>query len=142
MNLTEMHRGNIREVRKRLKAFGQCERPGRVIAGLTFHFWTAMHENKYRDIIWVPHLHKIWPKGENLKQVHKNLLKTRDLRNRIAHHEPIFHESWHMRVDEIWSRFAQISPEKTAWYRSRLNAKVTTSSDLCARLVNQGMNNN
>ncbi len=45
-----------------------------------------------------------------------------------------------MRVDEIWSRFAQISPEKTAWYRSRLNAKVTTSSDLCARLVNQGMN--
>lgn len=57
--LAPERRANIREVRRRLVTAGQEVRTGRIIAGLTFHFWVAMHENKYRDTIWTPHLHKI-----------------------------------------------------------------------------------
>jgi hypothetical protein len=124
MLLARERRTNIADVRKRLKIDRRQERSGRIVAGLTFHFWASLHENKYRDHIWTPYLHRIWPKGENLKKVHKDLLKVRDLRNRIAHHEPIFHEKWHSRVFVINQRFAQLSPEKAAWYEERLQASI------------------
>ncbi len=113
-------RQNIREVRQRLKTQNQEERSGRVISGLTFHFWVAMHENKYRDVFWTPFLHRVWPAGENIKNVHKNLLKMRDLRNRIAHHEPIFAERWRQRSDIVWLRLKQLSPEKHNWFSNRV----------------------
>lgn len=126
MNLAEERRANVREVRKRLKIDNRPERPGRIIAGLTFHFWVSMHEKKYRDIIWTPHLHRIWPSGENIKIVHKDLIKVRDLRNRIAHHEPIIAEKWHQRSDIIWKRFRQITPESAAWYQRRLSGQIAS----------------
>jgi Abi-like protein len=125
MLLAKERRQNIAEVRKRLKIDKRQERSGRVVAGLTFHFWVSLHENKYRDSIWTPHLHRVWPKGENLKRVHKDLLKIRDLRNRIAHHEPIFKDQWHNRVSVICERFSQLSPEKAAWYDARLQASIS-----------------
>ena len=125
--LTGDRRANIREVRKRLAIRNRSERTGRIVAGLTFHFWVAMHEKKYRDTIWTPHLNKIWPKGENLKRVHKDLLKIRDLRNRIAHFEPVFDTIWLNRVDDIWARFDQVAPDKSAWYRHRMGDRIATS---------------
>ena len=118
--LAPERRQNLRDVRARLKAQRQEERSGRVVAGLTFHFWVAMHENKYRDTIWTPFLRKLWPDGENIKRVHKDLLKTRDLRNRIAHHEPIFADRWRRRSETIWLRLEQLSSSKHAWFEARV----------------------
>lgn len=59
-------------------------------------------------------LRRAWSAGENIKRVHKDLLKIRDLRNRIAHHEPIFAERWRKRADIVWLRLEQLSPEKHA----------------------------
>lgn len=137
MQLNKERRQNILEVRKRLKYESRKENTGRIIAGLTLHFWVSMHESKYRDNVWTPHLHKIWPKGENLKKVHKDLLKTRDLRNRIAHHEPIFRDEWHDRADRIWTRFEQIAPVKAAWYKSRLKTKIDELKDECRIIIHQ-----
>jgi hypothetical protein len=131
MQLAQERRQNIREVRNRLKMDRREERPGRIIAGLTFHFWVSMHENKYRDITWTPHLHKIWPRGESLKVIHKDLLKVRDLRNRIAHHEPIFNLNWRIRIDIIWSRFEHVSPKKKAWFHERLSRKINPLLEIC-----------
>lgn len=137
MKLAKPRRDNIRDVRRRLQADRRDERSGRVIAGLTFHFWVSMHENKYRDVVWTPHLHKLWPKGENLKHVHKDLLKTRDLRNRIAHHEPIFLPRWHERTAGMWARFEQVSPVMCAWYRQRLEPKIGLLSNVCNEQISQ-----
>lgn len=126
MKLSEDRRANVREVRARLRADNREERPGRVVAGLTFHFWVSMHEKKYRDLIWTPHLYKLWPPGTNIKIVHKDLTKMRDLRNRIAHHEPIVAEGWHQRVDMLWDRFQQIAPEGSAWYQRRLSGQIAS----------------
>lgn len=131
MLLAPARRENLRDVRKRLAAERREERTGRIVAGLTFHFWVAMHENKYRDTVWTPHLHRLWPRGENIKQIHKDLLKIRDLRNRIAHFEPIFEDRWKRRTDIIWNRFDQIAPHKSAWYRRRLAAKIEALRQEC-----------
>ncbi len=126
MALSADHRNNISKVRDRLKHDKMEERPGRVISGLTFHFWVSMHDKKYRDLIWTPHLHRLWPRGENIKKVHKDLFEIRDLRNRIAHHEPIVAEKWHRISDIIWERFGQIAPESATWYQRRLSGQIAS----------------
>lgn len=124
-------RKNIHEVRKRLTNEGREVRTGRIVAGLSFHFWVTLHEKKYRDTIWTPYLHKIWPQGENIITVHKDLFKIRDLRNRIAHFEPIFQDKWKSRVNLIWNRFDQIAPEKSEWYKARLEEKINSHCNAC-----------
>ncbi|MGE6741031.1 Abi family protein [Allorhizobium pseudoryzae] len=130
-NLNTERRSNIRDIRERLKTQKQEERAGRIIAGLSLHFWISLHENKYRDSLWTPHLHRVWPKGENLKQVHKDLLKARDLRNRIAHHEPIFQARWHDRIEAVWLRFEQLAPEMAGWYEFRLSRTIDALRHVC-----------
>lgn len=124
-------RRSIRTVRGRLKSQGQDERPGRIVAGLTLHFWVAIHENKYRDTIWTPHLHRIWPRKENLRFVHKDLLKIQELRNRIAHFKPVYKQKWLDRIDLVWTRFGQITPPKSAWYQQRLGKRIKALRRQC-----------
>ena len=90
-----------------------------------------MHENKYRDTIWTPFLRTIWPDGEIIGRVHKDLLKILDLRNRIAHHEPIFADRWRRRPDIIWLRLEQLSPPQHAWSEDRVKPTLDMlSADL------------
>ena len=72
--------------------------PGRVVAALTFGFWTAMLGAAYEDL-WQMHLHRIGfragERGLRRKDLSRALTPIRLLRNRIAHHEPIL--SWDLR---------------------------------------------
>jgi hypothetical protein len=86
---------------------GKLLTPGRVVAELSFGFWTALVGPKYEKRLWVPHLHKAFPNA--LRPVSADALPrkkpamldrsgiasrlegVRQLRNRIAHHEPILH---------------------------------------------------
>lgn len=68
--------------------------PGKVVSELSFGFWHMMLESKLEHKLWIPCLHKAFlprkpPKRSDFNQ---NLEKLRQLRNRIAHHEPIFHQ--------------------------------------------------
>ena len=94
------------------------------VSELTFHFWVALHERKYRTQFWVPFLRRIWPDGQDPKRVHKDLSKIRDLRNRIAHHEPVFAPKWRTCSDLILSRIEQLSPEQHAWISLRVRAEL------------------
>lgn len=129
--LEKSRRDNIREVRSRLTSDRREHTTGRVVAGLSFHFWVSMHEAKYRDFIWTPFLHKMWPPKSNLRRFHKDLLKTRDFRNRIAHYEPIINEKWHKRIDMIWERYAELAPEKAAWHQRRLSGSIASLRTMC-----------
>ena len=103
--------------------------PGRVIAAMSFSFWTTMFSPAYEQL-WRSTLHKIATRaGKPLvrKDFSRPLTKIRLLRNRIAHHEPILH--WYLRTHHkalreltqwlsppalIWSapldRFEQVYP--------------------------------
>jgi hypothetical protein len=75
--------------------------PSRVIAELSFGFWTSLlgngrkGANNYEVTLWRNALYKSFPnrppKGFNRKFANREFTSIRELRNRIAHHEPIVH---------------------------------------------------
>lgn len=92
--------------------------PGRVVAALTFSFWTAMVSPAYEDL-WRSTLNAIATKADgrrlSRKQLSRPLTPIRILRNRIAHHEPILH--WDLRKHHGSMRQVTewLSPAAAAW---------------------------
>jgi hypothetical protein len=71
---------------------GENRRPtrGRLVASLTFGFWTALFSGRYEDL-WRSHLVEAFPNGSGRRsEVRRALARTLQLRNQIAHHEAIF----------------------------------------------------
>lgn len=64
--------------------------PGKVVAELTFGFWRQLTTNAMEKSVWVPYLHKAFPKGTSRHLVDNDIASVNALRNRIAHHEPLF----------------------------------------------------
>ena len=70
---------------------------GTVIPELKFVFWQKMFTSRYDTRVWDHHLRRVMP-GLDLakaipdlrKTIYDDLEKVRLLRNRVAHHEPIF----------------------------------------------------
>lgn len=70
---------------------------GKVIAELTFSFWCDMFTARQDQHIWNAHLHTVFPfsplpltVAATRKMLYDDMEALRRLRNRIAHHEPIF----------------------------------------------------
>lgn len=93
---------------------------GRVVAALTFSFWTTMFNKDY-EVLWQQTLHLIAdpsaPKGLKRKSFSGALTPIRILRNRIAHHEPIL--SWNLprHHAQIMELIAWLSPPAAHWCR-------------------------
>jgi hypothetical protein len=82
---------DLQGVRSKAKTTGQ------VIAELKFVFWEKMFTSRHDNRIWGPHLMRVLPNldakktvAQHRKHIFDDLNKVRLLRNRIAHHEPIF----------------------------------------------------
>ncbi|WRW29470.1 hypothetical protein VQ574_20945 (plasmid) [Stutzerimonas frequens] len=87
-------------LRKEL-ASGRAKAPpgntNKAIPELKFAFWGRLFTQRFDSRLWVPHLHKSFrglPPGVSVQQcrqmIYDELDKVRGIRNRIAHHEPIF----------------------------------------------------
>ncbi|WP_448132876.1 hypothetical protein [Stenotrophomonas rhizophila] len=68
-----------------------------VIAALRFAFWQHMFTQRFDAGLWRPTLHRVLPGAGQLgpphgvrATLHADLQRVRTLRNRIAHHEPVF----------------------------------------------------
>jgi hypothetical protein len=103
-----------------LKAVNKMPTPGRIVAALSFGFWTAMFGPHYEGL-WRTTLHRIAakPDGKRLrrKDFSTPLTPIRSIRNHIAHHEPII--TWdlpgiHKRMVEL-TRW--LSPAAATWCR-------------------------
>jgi hypothetical protein len=103
-----------------LKKAGKPVTPGRVVASLTFSFWTTMFHKDY-ETLWQQRLHRIAgagaPKGLKRKSFSGPLTPIRILRNRIAHHEPIL--DWNLRRhhDVMLELTEWLSPPAARWCR-------------------------
>ncbi|MEX3954603.1 Abi family protein [Trinickia sp. EG282A] len=66
--------------------------PSKVVAELTFGFWTGLTDSRYEHKLWVPCLHKAFSPAKPPKRASFNVLleRLRQVRNRVAHHEPVF----------------------------------------------------
>ena len=95
--------------------------PSRIVAALTFSFWTSMLSPEYENL-WQEQLNRIarTPEGKGLarKKLSEPLARIRTLRNRIAHHEPIIrwnlpkHHAVMIEITE-W-----LSPPAARWCRT------------------------
>lgn len=130
--LDARRRTNIWEARRALGNRTRQPNSDRIVAELTFNFWVALHEGKYRETFWIPFLRTVWPAGEDVRKLHKDLLRIRDLRNRIAHHEPVFSSRWRESSALVLHRLKQLSPHHHAWLSGRVSMELT---DVCANIT-------
>lgn len=68
-----------------------------VVAELKFAFWIRLFSQRFESRLWGPHIHRLFPglpSSMSVRQcretLHRELECVRSIRNRIAHHEPIF----------------------------------------------------
>ena len=92
--------------------------PGRIVAALTFSFWTSMLSPAYENL-WQTTLHRIARredgKGLRRKDFSAPLTPLRVLRNRIAHHEPVLHWNLLKHYAAIMRLTRWLSPAAADW---------------------------
>lgn len=105
-----------------LRTKGKIQSPGRIIAELPFGFWVGLIGKSYaRSQLWGQHLRKAFPHNRNLqrKQCHSLLQPLRELRNRIAHHEPILKRNLAQDHADLLVIAGWICPVTQRWIRER-----------------------
>lgn len=98
-----------------LKQHGKTQTP-HVVAELSFGFWQTLLNKKYYQTLWIPALYKAFPnKPPKLSTINENLFNLRLLRNRIAHHEPIFQRHLAKDYENLIQVISWICPETAQW---------------------------
>ena len=102
---------------------------GLVIPELKFVFWQRLFTRKFDNRLWLPHLLKIMPNLDNSRDIMQlrssiyfDLEVLRKLRNRIAHHEPIFARDLSDDLQKIHGLISSRCRDTAAWMR--LNQEV------------------
>ncbi|MFI0796751.1 hypothetical protein ACH4OY_29300 [Micromonospora rubida] len=98
--------------------------PGHVVAALPFGFWAGLvssgHRYNYEMTLWRPGLHRAFPGYRGTRsELHPRLNTLRLLRNRIAHHEPIYRRHLAADHDTILTLSSWIMPAFARWMASR-----------------------
>jgi hypothetical protein len=110
----------LAKARKDLADANKPDIPGRIVASLTFGYWTAMLGKEY-EALWQSTLNDIARredgKGLTRKALSTPLAPIRNLRNRIAHHEPILHWSLPKHHEAILQLTTWLSPVAGDWCR-------------------------
>jgi hypothetical protein len=106
------------------------EKTGKVIPELKFVFWQKMFTGRFDGRLWNPHMRTVLPHLDPTmtvqqlrKLIHDELEQLRGLRNRIAHHEPIFKRNLAADFQKAHDLIAFRCPHTAAWMQA--NQQVT-----------------
>lgn len=95
---------------------------GKIVAELKFIFWERMFTRSHDAAIWNSRFRTAFPYADRARTVQQlradgfaALQKIRDLRNRIAHHEPIFRRDVQEEYDRLRAIIAWVDPVVAAW---------------------------
>lgn len=122
-------RAKIVQTKTDLQRDGYAVDPPHVIASLSFGFWVSLlgrggymdqtrtRRANYEMTLWRPALRAAFPHAAALNRsgAHTPLDYLRTFRNRIAHHEPVFHRHLQQDYQRILNVTGWISPHKRAW---------------------------
>ena len=86
-----------------------------VISNLTLGFWAHMTDRSHERDLWIPSIHKAWPKGAARSEVNDRIAGINKTRNRAAHHEHLFASAGYdcatlQSCRDAVSLFAQLEP--------------------------------
>lgn len=88
---------------------GREELPGRVVAELTFGFWWSLLAEEYNRSLWQPCLREAFTQVRR-QRLHSAIDDLRQLRNRIAHHEPIHSRDLHSDYTQLLDTAGRVTP--------------------------------
>jgi hypothetical protein len=144
---------NVAKNRVNDPGVGAAPRPpeGRVIAELTLGFWRYLLIARYEHSLWNPAIRAQFPALSHLsgtdsrRQVYDRTEKLKALRNRVAHHEPIYEpflipnhatavDPMHI-LREATEMISWANPDAASWIESRSALSMSASrwSALAAR---------
>ena len=119
----------MRTPRRRLRQLRKPDEPGRVIAELSFGFWRFLLAKRYEAPLWIPTLRHGFPylMGHGYRNdLHRQLMKLHNVRNRLAHHEPIHHHPLVELHNSLLAVAGWIDPTMRDW----INEQSTVRSQL------------
>jgi len=122
-------------VRRATKEIHKRRTAGRVVAELNFGFWVGLFSTIHDGDLWRTDLHLVFTPLPERRQLHNQLDRLRTLRNRIAHHEPIFHRDLLTDYQKLMWILEMLSTETAAWtaHHSRLLEVLDTDPAQVAR---------
>ncbi|MDN5890102.1 MAG: hypothetical protein L0I94_11010 [Yaniella sp.] len=96
---------------------------GKVVAELKLAFWSSMFTARHDTRVWSEQLFTVLPNSDMTKmselrgRIRQDIEEMRKLRNRIAHHEPIFTRNLHDDLHRMFDLVTLRSPETSQWVR-------------------------
>lgn len=128
--LNEGTKQKVTEGRRRAARGGREPTHGHVIAELTFGFWAYLLAQNYNRSLWRPALRHAF-EGSRRSVLHFELKKIGDLRNRIAHHEPLLGMDIPAEYSRIIDASERIDPRLGWWIdtTSRVQAVLRDSPE-------------
>jgi hypothetical protein len=122
-------------VRSVAREKGSRATPGHVVAELTFGFWVALLANRYHQRLWATTIEAAFPHLQGTRRaLHAKLERLRMLRNRVAHHEPVFARDLSADHALILEVLDSIDPTVKRWVReySRVPHLLECRDDIVA----------
>lgn len=103
--------------------------PARLVSELNFGFWRYLLAKRYETTLWTPALRHGFPQfqSQQRKIVYNVVTELHILRNRIAHHEPIFKRDLRQDFVRIYQLIEWISPQTREWSTPFSRVKETIS---------------
>ncbi|MGH3544439.1 MAG: hypothetical protein ACRDPW_00670 [Mycobacteriales bacterium] len=117
--LSGQARSHIAAARVRVAVSGKSESPGRVVAELSFGLWRFLLAARYERSLWRTCLHRAFPGQGRRKAVHAKIAVLHELRNRIAHHEPIHNRPLGQLYNDALTVAGWICPTTRDWLRQQ-----------------------
>ncbi len=100
------------------------DKPMQPYSKMTFGFWTYLLSAQNANKVWNPTLHKAFRNGSSRKALHLCTSEIQKLRNRIGHHEAIWHLNHEDLNRKIFEVLEAISDEAVAWVESTTNLQT------------------
>jgi hypothetical protein len=123
----------IEEAKARVALAHEDVTEGRVVAELSFGFWCGLLSRNYDDPLWRIVLYRAFPfsDGRRVTVVHA-VEHCRLLRNRIAHHEPVYDRDHADDQADALAIVGWISPQAQTWVSSRSHVpEALTARPVC-----------
>lgn len=106
------------------RAAGKQPTTGKIIAELKFAFWQHMFTSRHHDRVWKNQILALFPGSTGVSadglrtRVHDDLETIRQLRNRVAHHEPVIARDLAADLARMLDLVQLRSSPTAAWIRS------------------------
>lgn len=113
-------RADIDTAKRRIASRGKPITTPQIVANLSFGLWTALLAPSFNPHVWSAYLASAFPAlppGTSRRDIHQRAGRIGQLRNRIAHHEPIFRMNLSEEYRATMELLTWICPVKAAWLR-------------------------